>query len=668
MWLLNDFPSQRVAELYGFGPTEAWLNHVRLSSVRLAGGCSGSVVSPSGLVMTNHHCAHDCIQQLSTAKRDFVASGFTAKTPNDEVRCPDIEVDQLTGISDVTDRVGTATKGLTGAEFNKAQKAEQSRIEKECATTDEVRCDVISLYQGGRFHLYKYRRHQDVRLVFAPELAIAFFGGDPDNFNFPRYDLDVSFLRIWKDGKPASTPDYLRWSASGAKEGDLTFVSGHPGSTSRNLTTSQLAYLRDVGLPERIFRLSEARGELLQFAERGPEEKRVVGETLFGVENSLKALKGRLQALVNHDVWQSKALAERELERRVAADSELAGAYAGAWGAIEKAERRKDELHKPYWQLEVGWGFWSSLFGYARTLVRAADELAKPNADRLREYTDARLPALKQGLLSTAPVYKDLEVTTLAMSLRQMREALGADDPFIHRLFGTESPGALARQVVDGSKLGDPKVRKALFDGGKKAIDASTDPMILLAKRVDGESRKVRKIFEDEVEAVEKENGEKIAHARFAVYGTSVYPDATFTLRLSYGQVKGWDEAGKWVNPVTTFGGAFDRATGSDPFKLPKSWLDRKPRLDLSTPFDVATTNDIIGGNSGSPMINKDAEVVGLVFDGNIHSLGGDYAYDGRDNRAVAVESTALLEALGKIYSATRIHDEILSGREAGAK
>jgi V8-like Glu-specific endopeptidase len=668
MWLLNDFPSKRVAELYGFGPTEAWLDHVRLSSVRLAGGCSGSVVSPSGLVMTNHHCAHDCIQQLSTAKRDFVASGFTAKTPNDEVRCPDIEIDQLTGISDVTDRVGTATKGLTGAEFNKTQKAEQSRIEKECATTDEVRCDVISLYQGGRFHLYKYRRHQDVRLVFAPELAIAFFGGDPDNFNFPRYDLDVSFLRIWKDGKPASTPDYLRWSASGAKEGDLTFVSGHPGSTSRNLTTSQLAYLRDVGLPERIFRLSEARGELLQFAERGPEEKRVVGETLFGVENSLKALKGRLQALVNHDVWQSKALAERELEGRVAADSELAGAYAGAWGAIEKAERRKDELHKPYWQLEVGWGFWSSLFGYARTLVRAADELAKPNADRLREYTDARLPALKQGLLSTAPVYKDLEATTLAMSLRQMREALGPDDPFIRRLLGTESPGAIARQVVDGSKLGDPKVRKALFDGGKKVIDASTDPMILLAKRVDGESRKVRKIFEDEVEAVEKENGEKIAHARFAVYGTSVYPDATFTLRLSYGQVKGWDEAGKWVNPVTTFGGAFDRATGSDPFKLPKSWLDRKPRLDLSTPFDVATTNDIIGGNSGSPMINKDAEVVGLVFDGNIHSLGGDYAYDGRDNRAVAVESTALLEALGKIYSATRISDEILSGREAAAK
>jgi hypothetical protein len=667
MWLLNDFPSRRVAELYGFEPTQAWLDHVRVSSVRLAGGCSGSLVSPNGLVMTNHHCAHDCIQQLSTAKRDFVASGFTARAEKDEVRCPNIEVDQLTSISDVTDRVSTATKALTGAEFNKAEKAEESRIEKECATTDDVRCDVVSLYQGGRFHLYKYLRHQDVRLAFAPELAIAFFGGDPDNFNFPRYDLDVSFLRIWKDSKPAATPDYLRWSRAGAKEGDLTFVSGHPWSTSRNLTISQLAYLRDVGLPERIFRLSEGRGELLMYAERGAEEKRVVGETLFGVENSLKALKGRLQALVTPEVWQGKALAEKQLQGRVAATPELARANAGAWEAIERAQRRKQELHKPYWLLEVGWGFWSDLFGHARTLVRAAEEVPKPNVDRLREYTDARLPTIKQGLASTAPVYKDLEVVTLAMSLRQMREALGPDDPIIHRLLGIQSPEELARHVVTGSKLGDPKVRKALFDGGKTAVDASTDPMILLAKRIDGDARRVRKTFEDEVEAVEKENGEKIAQARFAVYGASIYPDATSTLRLSYGQVKGWDEAGRHVTPVTTFGGAFDRATGNDPFELPKSWLEAKPSLDLSTPFDMATTNDIIGGNSGSPVINKDAEVIGLIFDGNIHSLGGDYAYDGRDNRAVAVESTALVEALGKIYSATRIHDEILAGRQAPA-
>jgi hypothetical protein len=663
MWLLNDFPSKRVAEQHGFEPSQAWLDHVRLSSVRLAGGCSGSIVSPNGLVMTNHHCAHDCIQQLSTPKRDFVASGFSAKTEKDEVRCPDIELNQLTDISDVTARVGTATKGLTGAEFNKAQKAEESRIEKECATSDDLRCDVVSLYHGGRFHLYKYRRYQDVRLVFAPEFDIAFFGGDPDNFNFPRYDLDVSFLRIWKGDKPAATPDYLRWSPSGAKDGDLTFVSGNPGSTARDLTTTQLAYLRDVGLPERLERLSEVRGELIVFSERGAEEKRIVGETLFGVENSLKAYKGRFQALSNPDVWQGKVVAEKELRDRVAASPELTSTYGGAWDAIQNAEKRKDELHKPYWHLEVGWAFWSDLFGHARTLLRAGDELPKPNADRLREYTDAKLPSIKQNITSTAPIYKNLETLTLAMSLRQMREALGADDPLVRKILGTQSPEDVAKKLVSGTKLDDPKLRKALFDGGKKAVDASADPMIAFAKLIDPDARAIRKTFEDQVEAVEKENSEKIAKARFAVYGTSIYPDATFTLRLSYGQVKGWDEAGKRVNPVTAFGGAFDRATGSDPFKLPKSWLDAKAKLDLSTPFDVATTNDIIGGNSGSPMVNKDGEVVGLIFDGNIHSLGGDYAFDGRDNRAVAVESTALLEALGKIYGATRIHDEILAGR-----
>jgi V8-like Glu-specific endopeptidase len=662
MWLLNDFPSKRVAEQYGFEPNQAWLDHIRLSSVRLAGGCSGSIVSPTGLVMTNHHCAHDCIQQLSTAKKDFVQSGFSANTEKDEVRCPDIEINQLTGISDVTDRMGAATNGKTGTEFNVAQKAEQSRIEKECATSDDVRCDIVSLYHGGRFHLYKYRRFQDVRLVFAPEFDIAFFGGDPDNFNFPRYDLDVSFLRIWKGDKPAATPDYFRWSAAGAKEGDLTFVSGHPGSTSRDLALSQLAFLRDVLLPERIARLSEFRGELLVFAEQGVEKKRISGETLFLVENSLKAYKGQLQALSSREVWRSKAATENELRDRVAATPELAQRFGAAWDAVERAEARKAELHKAYWQLEVGWGFCSDLFDHARKLIRVADELPKPNADRLPEYTDAQLPSLKQATLSTAPIYKELEMLTLAMSLRQLREALGADYPVVRNILGTKSPEDVAKSVVLGSMLGDQKVRKALLDGGKRSIDASTDPMIALAKLVDPDARAIRKSFEDEVEAVEKENSEKIAKARFAVYGTSLYPDATFSLRLSYGQVKGWNEAGKLVTPVTTFGGAFERATGSDPFKLPRSWLDAKVKLELSTLFNMSTTNDIVGGNSGSPIVNKDAEIVGLIFDGNIHSLGGDFAYDPRDNRAVAVESTALVEALGKIYGATRIHDEILAG------
>jgi hypothetical protein len=664
MWLLEDFPSERVGKAHGFTPTQAWLDHVRLSSIRLAGGCSASLVSPDGLVMTNHHCAHKCIEQLSTPKKDYIATGFYAKTPADEVKCPEIEANQLVKITDVTSQVAGATAGLSGKAFNDAQREAMSRIEKECAGgSDEKRCDVVSLYHGGQYHLYEYRRFQDVRLVFAPELAIAFFGGDPDNFNFPRYDLDVSFLRIWNGDAPAKTPDHFAWSEKGAAEGDLTFVSGHPGSTSRELTIAELDYIRDVALPSRLFRLSEARGVLEQFRRQGAEARRVSSATFFSVENALKALKGRHAALLSPTLMDAKVAREKELRARIAADPELAAKVGDAFEQIERAEQKLREIRQPYGWIEQGSGFWSQLFGYARTLVRAGDELPKPNGERLRELGDSRLPQLKQGLFSTAPVHADLEVLTLSLSLRQLREELGPDDPFVRKVLGKKSPDELARELVKGTKLADPKVRKALFEGGKAAVDASKDPMIELARLVDPDARAVRKRYEDEVEAVVKQASEKIAKARFAAYGTSVYPDATFTLRLSFGVVKGWMEHGRAVSPVTTLAGAFERATGREPFALPKSWLAAKPRLDLATPLDFATTNDIIGGNSGSPVVNRDAEVVGLIFDGNIHSLGGDYAYDPTDNRAVAVESTAIAEALGKIYGAGRIQSELLGTR-----
>jgi hypothetical protein len=661
MWTYDAFPSAQVKATYGFEPDAKWLDHTRLASARLAGGCSASFVSPDGLVLTNHHCAHSCIEQLSTAKRDFVAEGFLAKTEKDEVRCPEIELNQLVAIDDVTDRVLAATKGLAGGKaFNEAQRGEMARIEKQCATGDEVRCDVVTLYQGGRYHLYKYRRFQDVRLVAAPEFAIAFFGGDPDNFNFPRYDLDFSFLRVYENGKPAKTEHWFPMSVSGPKDGDLVFVSGHPGGTNRKVTMAELELERDARTPQRLLYLAELRGILSEFSKTTPEHKRISSPSLFYIENSFKARQGRLAALHDEVFMAGKREAEAAFKKQVAADAALATAVGPAWDTIAAAMKRYRLILDRHGLLEEGRAFNSDLFGLARLLVRAADEMEKPNEQRLREYADARLPQLKQRLGSEAPIYDDLEITTLGWSLTVLRRVLGADDAVVKKVLGERSPDELAQMLVKGSKLKDAAVRKALFAGGRKAIAASQDPFIVLARAVDGDARAVRTLYEEEVEAPVKRAHEAIAKADFAVHGTSTYPDATFTLRLSYGRVAGWTEDdGRVVPALTTIAGAFERATGRDPFKLPKSWLTARTQLDGKTSFDVATTNDIIGGNSGSPLVNAAGELVGLVFDGNIHSLAGDYGFDARKNRTVAVTSSALLETLEHVYGAKRLVGEL---------
>lgn len=659
MWTFDNFPSQKVEQAYGFRPSPGWLRHVQLSSARLAGGCSASFVSPDGLVMTNHHCAHGCIEQLSTAQKDFVKSGFQAKTLEDEVKCPEIEVNQLVEITDVTAEMNEATAGLEGQRYFEAQRAATARLEKACQTSDRLRCEVVTLYHGGIYDLYKYKRFQDVRLVFAPEFAIAFFGGDPDNFMFPRYDLDVSFLRVYEDGRPARMNDWFRWSPAGAREGDLTFVSGHPGGTSRQLTISELEYQRDHALPERLFTLSELRGQLVQYQKRGPEEARHSNAMLFYVENSVKALKGRFEALVDKAFFQSKIRDEEALRAKLAEDPRRARRYLPAFDAVARSQATLVEIRKPLRYIEQGGGFQGELFHHARTLVRGAEERQKPNEKRLREYRESALPALTQALFSTAPIYPEFEIFQLTFSLTKLRENLGADDPFVKKVLGKKSPEELATEVVKGTRLADPSVRKRLWEGGKAAVDASRDPMIELARLVDPDARAIRKKYEDEVEAVQRKNDELVAKARFEIQGTSTYPDATFTLRLSYGSVKGYQENGRYVKPITTFEGAFERATGRDPFALPQSWLEAKPRLNLATPFDMATTNDIIGGNSGSPVVDRDARIVGLIFDGNIQSLGGDYGFDPSVNRAVAVHSSALLEALDRIYHAERIVNEL---------
>jgi hypothetical protein len=521
---------------------------------------------------------------------------------------------------------------------------------------------VVTLYHGGRYDLYRYRRFQDVRLVFAPEEAIAFFGGDPDNFMFPRYDLDVSFVRVYEDGKPLQTKDFLAWNAAGPKEGDVIFVSGHPGGTDRQLTIAELAYQRDIALPETLNRYSELRGAIAEYQNRGAEQKRVSTNLLFGIENSLKALKGEREALVDREFFGQKVAAEDAFKKKLAGERKTGPAALQAFAAIQQAEDLQRNVRFEIAYVAGQSGFMTDYFRIARALVRGGDERPKKNEDRLEEYQEAKLPAVTQSLFSPAPIDDEFEIFKLTWSLTKLRELLGPDHPFVKKVLGQESPAELAKRLVTGTKLKDVAVRKQLWDGGKAAVDASQDPMIVLVRGIDPDARAVRRMYESEIESVVKKGSEAIAQARFAVEGTSTYPDATFTLRLTFGVVKGWTEGKKVIPAFTTFAGAFDRNTGRDPFALPASWLDAKPRLDLATPLNFAATTDIIGGNSGSPAIDRDGRVVGLVFDGNIWSLGGNYGFDEKLNRTVAVDSAALTQALGKIYGATRVLEELVPG------
>ncbi len=663
MWTYDDFPSAAVVAKYGFGPTPGWLEQARLSSARLAGGCSASFVSENGLVMTNHHCAHHCIEQLSTARKDLVKHGFYARTLEEERRCPEIEVDQLLGTSDVTARIRTATAGAEGARFAAAFRREKAAIERECQTSPSLRCELVTLYHGGVYSLYRYRRFQDVRLVFAPEFDIAFFGGDPDNFMFPRYDLDVTVLRVYDGGAPARTSAHFGWSAAGPSAGELTFVSGNPGRTQRFVTAAQLREIRDFILPDDLQRLAEERGLIAGFQLLGPEQRRVSTSRLFFLENSIKAHRGELEALRSSTIFAQKAEEEAAQRAELAADPEKAKRYLPAWDAIEKAVARDEQIRRPYQWLEDLPGGRAAIggrvFWMARHLVRAAAERAKPDGERLEEYRESALPALTQKLFSPAPIDPGFERLRLAFWLSKVREMLGPDDPAVRKLLGAESPDEVARRVIAGTRLRAVAARRALWNGGAAAVVASRDPAVALARLSDADARAIRNVFQDEVEAVEHKGYELIAQARLARRGRTDYPDATSTLRLSFGRVAGWREGGRDIPPFTTIGGAFERATGRDPFQLPPSWIAARNRLDRSAPFNFVTSNDIIGGNSGSPVFDKDLRIVGLIFDGNLPSLGGDYGFDETVNRAVAVDSHAILESLSSVYGARRLADEL---------
>ncbi len=663
MWTLDNLPKAHLKSSYNFEPNQKWIDHAQRSAVRLAGGCSGSFISPDGLVMTNHHCARGCIDQLSNAKDNYIEKGFLAENKAAEKKCPAFEVNRLDAIIDVTANVQTATAGLDGEAFSKKQKAVSSKMEADCVGKDSAntRCDLVKLYQGGRYALYKYRRYQDVRLVWAPEVSIAFFGGDPDNFNFPRYNLDGSFLRVYDNGKPLKVKDYFPFSSNGAAENELVMTLGHPGTTQRLLTVSQLERVRDIDMIPRLWYASELRGVLTQFGADNEERRRIAQDDLFGIENSIKARKGMTQTLLDNKFMAMKRLQEAELREFVDADADRKAKYGQAWDEIAKAQEKYKHLAIPHSFFEGGRALSSTHFYNARTLVRAAAERQKPNTERLREYTESALPFLQANLFSEAPIYSDLEKLTIAFGLSKTREWMGVDHPQVKALLGKESPEAMAARLVDQTKLADIAVRKALWDGGQKAIDASTDPFIVVAKAIDAYSREIRERMENEVEAIETKNAERIAQVRFEKFGTSVYPDATFSLRLSDGVVRGWQNGEDNVPAFSIIDNTFDRATGSFPFALPQSWIDNRNNLNPKQAFNFVSTNDIIGGNSGSPIINRNAEVVGLVFDGNIHSLGGAYWFDEKLNRTVSVHSGAILESLKKVYRAQNLVNEIES-------
>jgi hypothetical protein len=664
MWTFDNPPGAAIEQKYGVKLDSAWLARLREATVRLETGCTGSFISADGLILTNHHCARDCVAQNSSEGNDLLASGFLAGTREKELQCKEDAVSVLVGTEDVTAKVAAALEGVAADKVVEARRGALTKLEQTCeedskkAKSGALKCEQVSLYHGGQHWLYKYRRYEDVRLVFAPESDIAAFGGDPDNFQFPRWCLDMSILRAYEGGKPANTPAHLSFDWDGAEPGDAVFVSGHPGNTDRLLTAAQLEVQRDTFMPFWLLRYSELRGRLIQYAKTGEEPRRTSEPYLNSIENSIKVRRKQFDALLDPALIDNARQKEQALQGAIAGKPELAAA-AGAWDQIAKAQATWRNILVPHTFLEGGGAFNSQLFQHARALVRAAAERAKPNEQRLADYTEARLPALVQNLKADAPIYPDFEVVRLSFSLERMREWLGPDDPVVREVFGKDSPDSLANRLVRESKLGDAAARMALYDGGQSAIDASQDPMIRLAAAVDPASRALRTQFEAEVEGPTQRGEEEIAKARFAEYGTSIYPDATFTLRLSYGAMKGWNEKGQEVRPWTELSRAFERATGEPPFKIPPRWMAAKDGLDMATRANFTTDNDIVGGNSGSPMVNARGEIVGLAFDGNIHSISGSYWFDERMNRSIGVHPAYIRTALEKVYGASALLAEI---------
>jgi hypothetical protein len=661
MWTFDNPPLKRLQEKYGFTPTREWLDHVRLSSVRFNDGGSGSFVSSRGLVLTNHHVAMGQLQKMSTAERNYVATGFYAATPAEEVKCPDLELDVLYALEDITARVlGAVKPGMSGPDALKAREAEIAKIEQEYKEKTGLICNVGSLYRGGEYWAYQYKRYTDVRLVMAPERQIAFWGGDDDNFTYPRYDLDMAFFRVYEKDQPLRAEHFLKWSPGGAADGELVFVSGHPGGTNRLNTYDQLVFLRDVQYPMILSMINKRLEILREYAKLGPEQERRALGQMFGLENAKKAQTGEYQGLLDPKLMDKARKAEEAFRAKIKANPAWDKEYAAAWDVISRLMVRQAATARGrfYQGLAVN----SRFYGIARQIVFYVAELKKPDIERLDGFHESQLEQLRYRLLSPAPIYKDMDGATMKGMMRLALEELGPDDPYLKIVLNGRSPAEVTDEMVAATKLDDVALRKSLLEGGEAAVAKSDDPFIVLALKLEPLQRKQIEDDKRDFESVITPASEKVAQARFAVYGKNDYPDATFTLRLSYGTVRGYPMNGTNAPYKTTLFGLYDRSLGFDQkgaYALPQRFWDRRDRLDLSTPVNFVSSHDIIGGNSGSPVINQKAELVGLIFDGNIESLVGRFVYDDAANRAVSVHSAFIVEALRKLYDAGTLAEEL---------
>jgi Peptidase S46 len=670
MWLFNNPPLKQLKEKYQFEPTPQWLEHLQKSSVRFNSGGSGSFISANGLCITNHHVGLDTLQKISSEKNNYVRDGFYAKSQKDEVKATDLELNVLMSIEDVTDRVKAAVKPeMSPDEANKARGNAIAEIEKESREKTGLRSDVITLYQGGQYHLYRYKRYDDVRLVFAPEEQIAFYGGDPDNFEYPRYDLDICIFRAYEDGQPAKIEHYLKWNTKGPTDGELTFVSGNPGRTDRQLAVSELAELRDGEVPSLLNLFYRRETYLHAWSARSFENKRRAETSTRSVENNRKRYDGYLAGLLDPDTWRLIEERQKKLTDATPDTTALFDEIKQAQDATEKIlpvyEYYEQFRGRPEAAYRAPRAFNSTLFQFARRVLRHGDEMTKPNGERFPEFRDSYKESLELELFSSQPIYDDFEIVKLTDSLTDLTTRFGTDDSLVKQVLAGKSPVDRATELVTGTKFKDVAFRKQLYAGGASAVSAAKDPMIELARMIDGPARDARKVYEAQDEVKQQAYAE-IAEARFAAEGTSSYPDATFTLRLSYGTVRGYEEHGKQIPALTNIAGLYQRGAehkNQPPFDIPKRWLDRKSKLNPNTPFNFVSDADIIGGNSGSPVVNKNNEFVGIIFDGDIQSLVLDCIFTDKQARAVSVDSAAISEALEKVYDAKPLLDELLNAK-----